>query len=45
MPEDANQSLIETLNRLSLNENTLFKDESDLTSADYEDGPWRSDEQ
>ena len=45
MPEEADRCLAETLNRLSLNENTLFKDESDLTSADYEDRPWRSDEQ
>jgi hypothetical protein len=44
MPEEADQSLLETLQRLSLNENTLFEGESDLTGADYEDRPWRSDE-
>ena len=44
MPEEADQNLAETLQKLSLNENALFEDESDLTGADYEDRPWRSDE-
>ncbi len=45
MPEDANQILAEKLAKLSLNENSLFENEDDLTGADYEDRPWRSDEQ
>ncbi len=45
MPEDADKSLAETLRNLSLNENSLFENESDLTGADYEDRPWRPDEQ
>ena len=44
MPEEADQNLAETLQRLSLNENALFEEERDLTGADYEDRPWRSDE-
>ena len=45
MPEVADQSLAESFKKLSLTENTLFQDESDLTGADYEDRPWRNDEQ
>ena len=45
MPEDANQTLAEKLAQLGLNENSLFEDENDLTGADYENRPWRSDEQ
>jgi hypothetical protein len=45
MPEDADQTLAENLAKLRLNENSLFEEESDLTGADYENRPWRSDEQ
>ena len=44
MPEDADESLAEKLERLCLDDNSLFENESDLTGADYEDTPWRSDE-
>ena len=44
MPEDADQSLAEKPEKLCLNESSLFENESDLTEADYEDTPWRSDE-
>ena len=44
MPEDADQSLAEKLEKLCLHESSLFENESDLTGADYEDTPWRSDE-
>lgn len=45
MPEEVDQSLAEKLEKLCLNETSLLEDEADLTGADYEDRPWRSDEQ
>ena len=45
MPEDADLTLAQKLAKLGINERSLFEDEADLTGADYENRPWRSDEQ
>ena len=45
MPEDADLTLAQKLAKLGINESSLFEDEGDLTGADYENRPWRSDEQ